>query len=101
MFKSTIEALLLTTKVKEIVTLFIYFKDKGDNVKEKLSSAKATLSPRSLQRRIINRGADNVVSFTDIPINPDYLELIKTQVSKIRHQLKAITLCQLKQHQQP
>lgn len=81
---------LLTTKAQETITLFIYFKDKGDNIEEKLLRAKAELSPRALRRRVINRGADNVVSFTDIPIAANYLSLIKTQVTKIRHPLKAI-----------
>jgi subtilisin family serine protease len=81
---------LLTTKIQEDIALFIYFRDKGEDIEEKLQSAKSALSFRSLQRRVINRGADNAVSFADIPINPEYLNLIKLHASKVRHQIKAI-----------
>jgi len=81
---------MLVTKSQQTVTTFIYFKDKGDNIEQKLIAAKAALSTRSLQRRIINRGIDDVVGFADIPVNSDYVNLIKTQVNKVRHQLKAI-----------
>jgi serine protease AprX len=83
-----LQSFLSSDKAQENVSAFIYFKDKGKNTDEKLLAAKNALSPRALQRRIINRGADNVVDFTDIPINSDYLEMVKTKVSKIRHQLK-------------
>jgi serine protease AprX len=81
---------LKTAQPNETIPLFIYFKDKGDNIDNKMLQAKTSLSPRSLRRRIINLGVDNVVSFKDIPINPDYLHLVKSQVSKVRHSLNAM-----------
>ena len=81
---------LFTTQSDETVTLFIYFKDKGDKIEEKLQKARANLSPQALERRIINRGAADAVNFKDVPVNPEYVELIRPQVTKLRHQLKAI-----------
>ncbi len=83
-----LQARLLTTKAQETVPLFIYFRDKGVNIEEKLLAAKKTLSPKSLQRRLTNLGTDNLVNFNDIAIEQKYFEQIKSQVTKIRHQLK-------------
>ncbi len=85
-----LQSLLSSDKAQKDVSAFIYFKDKGENIDEKLLTAKKALSPRALQRRMLNRGADDAVDFTDIPINSDYLEVIKTKVTKIRHQLKSL-----------
>ena len=82
-----LQNLLSSNKSQQNVPAFIYFKDKGDNIEEKLLQAKNALSPYALQRRVINRGADNVVDFTDVPINSDYIAAIETKVSKIRHKL--------------
>ena len=81
---------LLTTETDKTVTLFIYFKDKGDNIEQKLLTAKEALSAKALQRRTVNLGADNVVSFVDIEINAAYLNVIKNDVVRVRHQLKAL-----------
>ncbi|WKD48917.1 S8 family serine peptidase [Microbulbifer spongiae] len=85
-----IQNYLSTEKAQQQVSAFIYFKDKGDNLDAKLLAAKQSLSSRALQRRIVNRGVDNLVDLTDIPINPEYLNSVKAKVSKIRHQLKAL-----------
>jgi subtilisin family serine protease len=85
-----VQAGLLTTSAKQTITLFVYFKDKGINIDEKLAAAKSSLSKRALQRRTVNRGANNVVSYNDIPIEPVYLELVSKQAAKVRHSLKAL-----------
>ena len=74
----------------ESITLFVYFKDKGTNLKHKLALAESTLSPKTLQRRIVNRGADKVVDFSDIPVEPTYVESIKSHSLKVRHVLKLL-----------
>ncbi|TDF39189.1 PKD domain-containing protein [Alteromonadaceae bacterium M269] len=81
---------LLTTSVNESVTLFIYFKDKGENIEQKLVAAEQALTPAALHRRRVNRGVDNVVSFSDIPVNPDYVKRVKREVLKVRHELKTL-----------
>jgi len=89
-FSQQLKQRLTVTKPHETVTLFVYFNDKGDNIDQKLAQARSQLTPRSLERRMINRGMDDIVGFKDIPINPDYVNQISQHVSKIRHQLKAL-----------
>lgn len=79
-----------TIEAQETIAAFIYFKDKGNNVNAKLAQAEEALSPKALQRRIINRGADNAVDFSDIPVNPAYIKLIEAKVTKIRHEIKLL-----------
>ena len=86
----SLQSRLLTTSVNESVTLFVYFKDKGGDIEQKLAEAKSALSPAALHRRRVNRGADNVVSFSDIPVNPDYVNAVEDEVLKVRHQLKSL-----------
>ena len=85
-----LQARLATTKASSSVTLFVYFKDKGANIEQKMVSAKSALSKQSLQRRLINRGSENLVSFNDIPVNPNYVERISKHATKVRHSLKAL-----------
>jgi len=81
---------LAVSSVDQKITLFVYFKDKGENLADKLLQAKESLTPQALQRRTTNLGIDNVVSFNDIPIESSYIELIKSHVVKVRHQLRNI-----------
>jgi len=73
---------------------FIYFKDKivkqGESLnKENQYYKKAVeeLSERAIQRRIKNMGED-FISFEDIPINKNYLEILKSSGIEIIHELK-------------
>ena len=73
---------------------FIYFKDKiikpGESLnKENQYYKKAVeeLSERAIQRRIKNMGED-YISFEDIPINKNYIEVLKSFGIEIIHELK-------------
>jgi len=81
---------LLSLSTQDTMALFIYFKDKGQKIEEKLLTTKNSLSPRSMQRRMINRGDDNIVDFSDIPIDDRYLNLVNAKVVKVRHVLKGL-----------
>lgn len=73
----------------------VYFKDKGitkENSLQKTSRAYTeavqSLSQRSIQRRIKHRGADNFVTFEDVPLYQPYLERLETTGAKIWNKLK-------------
>ena len=74
----------------QTVPVFVYFKDKGDDIPAKLEAVRASLSQKVLKRRVLNRGEEKAVGYNDVPVNPVYLEWLRSQVSKIRHPLKAI-----------
>ncbi|GLS26621.1 S8 family serine peptidase [Marinibactrum halimedae] len=85
-----LEAMAASEEAHEKVAAFIYLKDKGSNIDKKLLEAKSALSQRALHRRMINRGADNVVDESDIPVDAKYLDTITSKVSTVRHVLKSL-----------
>lgn len=73
---------------------FVYFKDKIIKSSESLNkenqyykTAMEELSERAIQRRIKNMGQD-IISFEDIPINKNYIEILKSFGIEIIHELK-------------
>lgn len=85
-----LEQKLSSTNNNESLTVFVYFRDKGNNINAKLEATRANLSDAALKRRIINLGESNAVSYKDIPVNPDYLSWLETKVDRVRHSLRAI-----------
>ena len=69
---------------KEITT-WIFFTDKGGDEAEKLHRVERSLTAKSYQRRVRNRGSSNLVDAYDIPVNPSYLRKISGAVIRIRH----------------
>ena len=69
-----------------IVTLWLFFTDKGFRNKNKLSSKIENLrlnrTPGSLKNRI---KSNNPLDFTDLPVYEPYVEQISEYASKIRH----------------
>lgn len=71
---------------------FIYFKDKGQFIslqKNSPSYNKAIhlLSPRAIERREKIMNPDSLITFEDIPVNPDYIETLKNLGIKIENTL--------------
>lgn len=64
---------------------WVFFTDKGHSLSKSLSAAEAALTSHAYQRRLRNRGANNLVDEYDIPLNSDYLREISQRVSRIRH----------------
>ena len=81
---------LVTANTDTSLTVFVYFKDKGKNIDNKLAIARAQLSSAALKRRIVNLGLENAVSYKDVPVNSEYIEWLTPKVNKIRHPLRAI-----------
>lgn len=81
---------LSMTKANEPLTVFVYFKDKGDNIAAQLSATRRNISAAALKRRIINLGEKNAVGYHDIPVNSEYVSWLRTKVRKVRHSLKGI-----------
>lgn len=71
---------------------FIYFKDKGQFIslqKNSPSYNKAIhlLSPQAIERREKIMNPDSLITFEDIPVNPDYIETLKNLGIKIENTL--------------
>jgi serine protease AprX len=76
---------------------WIFFKDKGPNVSEKMilskdadlyRVARASLSDRAIQRRAKVLPAEKLIDFTDLPVNNNYTVQIETFGIKIENRLK-------------
>ncbi|MFB3057297.1 MAG: S8 family serine peptidase, partial [Ignavibacteriaceae bacterium] len=87
-------AILLSNSFAQTKYL-IYFNDKGITASERLEkssnlyqSALNELTPRSISRRIKNLGEENIISFEDIPIKPDYITSLESLGIKIENNLK-------------
>jgi len=86
---------LTTFSISAQQKYMVYFKDKGITVQtslQKTSQAYAeavqSLSERSIQRRIKHRGADNFVTFEDVPIHQPYISELENSGARIWNKLK-------------
>lgn len=82
------------TLAQNTTKYFIYFKDKGINKINQLSKSSIeynqainSLSERSIKRRVKTFG-ENIITFEDVPIKPEYVESINKSGAKIVWKLK-------------
>jgi len=69
-------------------TVWIFFKDKGENIKSKLNQAKADLTQASIKRRKKLFKNEDYVTYYDIPVATSYTSQLTPYLTKIRHQSK-------------
>ena len=86
---------LLTASLFAQDKYFIYFKDKGVQTGERIeksnpayTSAMEELTARCIERRIKNLGEENIISFEDIPVKPEYISDVENIGIKIENKLK-------------
>ncbi len=68
--------------------VWVYFKDKGPNAISKLNDPLSIVSQRSLDRRSKVKPAGELLDYTDIPLNNDYVNMVAGNVIKVRHRIK-------------
>jgi len=66
-------------------TAWIYFKDKGPNLHQKMEAVRMSLNPRALQRRLRHQRFDHLIDKYDVPVSKSYVEKTRIYVSRIRH----------------
>jgi len=67
------------------ITAWIYFKDKGPDLDQKIEEAKKSFSSRTQQRRWRHRHIFPTADVFDVPVNENYVSRVKDHVSRIRH----------------
>lgn len=72
----------------ENYSVWIFFKDKGNNIKSKLQTSKIALTEASIKRRKKLFKNEDYVTFYDIPVEKSYINQITPFITKIRHQSK-------------
>ncbi len=80
-----LEKILKSQSSDETALAWVYFTDKGTDLNLKLEQTEQSLIPRAYQRRLRNRGANNLVDFYDIPVEASYVARVKERVQRLRH----------------
>lgn len=65
--------------------IWVEFKDKGANVNTRTFDARSILTEKSIQRREKVKTTGNLIDITDLPVNGNYIEQVKTYGIKIRN----------------
>lgn len=78
----------LDNPANENFVVWVYFKDKGPNAMSKLNDPLSIVTQRSLDRRSKVKPAGELLDYTDIPLNQDYVNMVAGNVIKVRHQIK-------------
>jgi serine protease AprX len=88
-------AVLFLSTSRAQTKYYIYFKDKGVESTSKLNKtssayqiAESQLSSRAIERRKRVLGEQNFISYTDLPLNQNYIHQLETNGIKIENQLK-------------
>jgi len=68
----------------EKLTAWVYFRDKGPGISQRMAEAGETLHVKSLSRRL-RHGFEGLVDEYDVPVYQPYVSILKQQVEKIRH----------------
>lgn len=72
---------------KETYSVWIFFTDKGGNIKTKLAKAENKLPKHAIERRKkIMKNKKSVATFYDIPINENYFNKISKHIFKLRQE---------------
>ncbi len=72
-------------KKSETYTVWIFFTDKGENIKTKMLEVEKNLPPNALKRRKKCMKNRNIVTYNDIPVSLQYTENLNISKKEFRH----------------
>lgn len=70
------------------ILVWIYFSDKGINVNDDLVNPQKFISKKSLERRAKVLSKNNLVDFTDITVNQNYINVLRQQGFEVKQKSK-------------
>lgn len=85
---NNLKNLILNKSKNELIKIWIFFTDKGDNLSRFYSNPELVVSKESLERRKKVLPKDKLIDFDDLPVNENYIEQIKNFVTEIKHTSK-------------
>ncbi|NOQ96586.1 MAG: S8 family serine peptidase, partial [Calditrichae bacterium] len=95
-FSLSLQGKMNKISAQETVSVWVFFKDKGENLEESLELTEQNLLPKARERRLRHFGPDAaLVDLYDLPVYPEYINTINTYAEKIRHKsrwLNAVTI---------
>jgi subtilisin family serine protease len=66
--------------------IWVFFKDKGNNLNSQLKTVENALLPKARERRVRHFGSgSHLVDFHDLPVNSSYIKTLQNFDLKIRH----------------
>ncbi len=75
----------LRKQINSTFKVWIYFRDKGEEVENRLTAARLNLNYKTLARRLRVLPEEKVVDELDIPVNENYIEKIRPYLIKLKH----------------
>lgn len=76
----------ITTQNKTTYSVWIFFNDKGNNLKTKLVTTEKNLPKHAIERRKkLMKNKKSVATFYDIPVKPSYVNEILKNITKLRY----------------
>ncbi len=75
-------------KPDEPVKVWIYFTDKGTNQSRFYANPELIISKESIERRKKVLPSNQLIDFDDLPINQEYIDIVKTKVLEIKTQIQ-------------
>jgi hypothetical protein len=85
-FSNFLESQINAKGLDKTYTVWIFLKDKGTHIENKLAKSKQSLTLASIKRRKKIFKNENYVTFYDIPVEQSYINQIKPFLTKLRHQ---------------
>jgi serine protease AprX len=68
--------------------VWVYFTDKGNNIDAYYSNPQSVVSKKSLDRRAKVLSASNIINYSDIPVNQNYITLLTARGFELKHKSK-------------
>jgi len=85
---SRLSAVMNASGPADEIVAWVYFTDKGSHEMMKSSVPRAVVSERSLQRRAKVRAENELVDYTDLPVEQTYIDELSLQVIRVRQRSK-------------
>jgi subtilisin family serine protease len=85
---NNLDVVLNNTAENEEVHIWVFFTDKGNNLTEYFNNPTTVVSEKSLQRRAKVLDKNSLISFTDLPVNENYVNELQNSGFKVKHRTK-------------
>ncbi len=82
-----LETKLSSLSSSDKILVWVYFSDKGQLVENYYSNPTLVVSEKSLQRRA-KLNSDNLIDYTDLPVNKDYIQTLLNSGFQLKHKSK-------------
>lgn len=87
-FTPQLNAVFTNTNQNEELLVWVFFKDKGNDIQNYFSKPTTVVSEKSLKRRAKVLSEDKLITQTDLPVNQNYIKQIQAAGFKLKQKSK-------------